>query len=131
MRKNTLSSFSALYITTGFALILWQFYSIGNEMYTINVSNQIFLELEKEIELLQEKKNQYTKLRKIRSTPQYEDSFKKENYDLYQEGEIVLILPPKEKENNEFDNLSPLEIEQELQKRKPIEEQWKDIFLKK
>lgn len=130
MQQKQLSSFSAFYIVTGLSLILWQFYSIGEEMYTISASNQIFSELEDEIILLKEKKREKAKTREIRSTEQYRDRFNKENHDIYQEGEIVLILPPLLKEDDIFENLSPLEIEFELQKRKPIPEQWKEVFFK-
>jgi len=130
MQQKQLSSFSTFYIITGLSLILWQFYSIGEEMYTISASNQIFSELEDEIILLKEKKREKAKTREIRSTEQYRDRFNKENHDIYQEGEIVIILPPLLKEDDIFENLSPLEIEFELQKRKPIPEQWKEVFFK-
>jgi len=130
MHQKKISSFSAFYILFGLSLILWQFYSIGQEMYTISASNQLFEEREAEILLLQQKKLEKEKTLKIRSTKEYADRFQKENYDVYQKGEIVLILPPQEKKDDEFENLSPLEIEFELQKRKPIPEQWKNVFFK-
>ncbi len=128
MKRKKISSFAAMYILTGLFLILFQFYSIGSEMYTISASNRVFDELQADIDQLKKERREKETTLHIRSTPEYADRFKKENHDIYQEGEIVLILPPEEKEKDEFENLSPLEIERELQRRKPIEQQWKDVF---
>jgi hypothetical protein len=128
--KKKISSFSTLYIITGLSLILFQFYYIGSEIYMITSSNKVFEEAREELVFLREKKEEKEKIKTIRSTPQYKDRFQKENYDIYQEGEIVLILPPEKEEVDPYDDLTPLEIEWEEQKKKPIPQQWKDLFFK-
>lgn len=128
--KKKVSSFSAFYIVLGMTLIVFQFYFIGNEMYKISASNKVFSELKDELELLQIKKEEKEKQQEIRSTPEYFDRFQKENYDIYKEGEIVLILPPLEKEEDPFSNLTPHELELELKKNKSIQQQWREVFFK-
>ncbi len=129
--KKRLSSFSAIYIIIGMILILFQFYFIGSEMYKINSSNKIFEEIKKELLSLQEKRDEKQKQKEIRSTPEYQDRFLKENFDIYKKGEIVLILPPEEKEKDAYENLTPSELELELRKKNPIDQQWREIFFQK
>lgn len=131
MQKKEISSFSATYIIIGLLAILFLLYFIGVTMYSVRSQNDIFEEKKYENQRLVLKREELKKVKAIRSTPQYKDRFDKENFNLYQKGEIVFVLPPQEEESDEFAGLTAEQIAQELEKKSPIIEQWKNIFWQK
>lgn len=130
MQRKTISSFAAAYIVIGLLGVIILLYSIGREVYKVTTQNLIFTEKEAELEKLKVQIEELEKTFSIRSTPEYKQRFRKENFDIYENGEIVLILPPEEK-TNEFVGLTPEQIQAEIDKKKPIINQWKDVFFKK
>ena len=132
--QSSSSPKTALFIIMGLSFILFLLYNIGNALYEKHSFQIIFDDLQKENKNIEEQNENLEKQVILRQTKEYLDRFAKENFDLLNPGEkrIVLPLETPQTSNEESLNILPHSILlKELEKRKPIREQWWDIFWKK
>jgi cell division protein FtsB len=125
---------TAIFIIIGLSFVLFLLYSIGESLYKKHSFQILFDDLQKENERLKAENESLEQQVILRQTKEYLDRFAKENFDLLNPGEKRLVLPIETPDLSDTKTLNALPqslLLKELQKRKPIREQWWDVFLGK
>jgi len=121
----------SFFIFLGLSFTLFLLYLIGTEVYKVHSLEKVFQELAEENNRLADQNNTLEEESVIRQTLEYIDRFAKENQERLNEGEIEIILPKEENKEEEFKGLSDAELFLEIKKKRPVREQWIEIFFGK
>lgn len=127
--KNRISSFSTVFILSGFLYILFLLYSIGSSVWSVQQTEFLIVKKEQEVKMLEKKRNERLQSKYIMLSPQYQDRIAKETLHTLSTGEKEFILPIETAMTLEETNPYAKSAEQ-LQKEKSIPEQWNDVFFR-
>lgn len=118
------------FILTGLFLVLFLLYNIGRILYEKHSFQILFEDLQAENTRLEGENKDLEKQVILRQTKEYLDRFAKENFDLLNPGEKRIVLPVETPslDGKKLKALPPSLLLKELEKKKPIREQWWDVF---